>query len=155
MLDLRRGEATVPICIHIAFTQHKIVIVNLSTERRGREKVKNISKRWYLSEINFANCSRWSNLLIPQNEGKLKKKYITKTKAREKCKRLKITMWISHTRSDMLWQCLSFPFARDVFNIFFFAALSLWFTWTINYHDSDHVVLARSLFSLSPQMCTY
>lgn len=66
MLDLQQSHPDRTYCFHTATS---IVIANrvLSLPRR-LEKVKNISKHWYLSEINFANCSRRSNLLIPQNE---------------------------------------------------------------------------------------
>lgn len=69
MLDLQQSHPDRTYCFHTATS---IVIANrvLSLPRRLGcvAKVKNISKQWYLSEINFANCSRRSNLLIPQNE---------------------------------------------------------------------------------------
>jgi hypothetical protein len=72
MLDLLGWRvASRAIFILIAFTQYfeSFAIVNLFPALQPfLKKVKNISKLWYRSEINFANCSRQSNLLIPQGE---------------------------------------------------------------------------------------
>lgn len=109
MLDLH-GEFHPQPGEPIVFTQRSsLVIVNLSliampfSLHLGHRKVKNISKPCYLSEINFANCSRRSNLLIPQNEEKIEKGSQQTKKRRQEQRNAGITMWIFLTRSrDML-----------------------------------------------------
>jgi hypothetical protein len=143
MLDLLRWRvASRAIFILIAFTQHfeKFAIVNLFPALEPfLKKVKNISKLWYRNEINFANCSRQSNLLIPQNGEKIEKRM---SKSR---RNVKITMWIFHTCTDI---CCAQPLGSR------FSFPSPFIVVHMNYQLLDFITLCSSFTAELFPKCT-
>lgn len=104
-------------------------------------KVKNISKFCYLSEINFANCSRWSNLLIPQNEKIEKKRRHLRSSEAKAWKRWNHDVNFSYTKPDM------------------FAAISLslcllFIVVHMNYQLLDFIMFCFFPCALSPKCTT-